>query len=73
MQTKDLHSDEYHLVWGSGPGRGTFIIIREKDDASTLRYVCGEGMDTYQRFARAFAESQDKFNSLCEKERFTRD
>ena len=68
---KDLETVNYHLALGSGQGRGTYIIIRNRDGATTLRNTGSEAQADYARFKRAYDISGQSFDELCARETFS--
>ena len=65
MKLTNLISKEYSLLFGSGQGKGTFIIIRHSDDETTLRFVCSEGLAAYKDLKRAYRAGIKAFNDAC--------
>ena len=59
---KDISSDKYELVWGDGPGRGTFIIIDKNDDSNTLRNTGADALEDYNVMKKLLTKGEDKFN-----------
>jgi hypothetical protein len=71
MTIENLISKNYSLLFGSGQGRGTFIIIRHSDDKSTLRFVCQEGLAEYAKFKRAYRAGVKLFEAACAAEEYS--
>lgn len=73
MSIYDKHDTAFKLLIGSGQGRGTWIIVRKSDDASTLRNTGGEGQALYDKYARTYRDrGASAFNALCVWETYTK-
>lgn len=69
----DIKTEDYHLLTGSGAGRGTFIIVRVWDDATTLRFTGSGAVEAFLRFKEARRISKQAFNDFCKAENFEKD
>lgn len=65
VKVKDLETRHYRLSWGSGAGRGTFIIERMADGHTTLRDTGIEAVAHYKELLRRFNISGSSFDDLC--------
>ena len=67
---RDLETRNYKLAVGTGAGKGTFIIIRNSDNLTTLRDTGSEAEDDFKAFERAFNISGSSFDAKCSLLRF---
>jgi hypothetical protein len=61
----NIESANYRVLWGTGAGKGTFIIERVEDGATTLRFTGSEGADFFQKLKGAWCQSRLLFDSIC--------
>lgn len=67
---KDIETPNYRLAVGTGPGAGTFIIIRAADNATTLRNTGSEALEQYKLYETARGISPEAFDALCKTESY---
>lgn len=62
---RDLQTQNYHLMWANGQGRGTFIIERVADGFTTLRDTGVEAIEHYEMLLRRYNISGASFDAEC--------
>lgn len=67
---RDLETSNYKLAVGTGAGNGTFIIVRNSDDFTTLRNTGSAAEDDFKAFERDFNISGSAFDAKCSLLRF---
>lgn len=68
---RDLETRHYKLAVGTGAGAGTFIIIRTRDNATTLRNTGSEAEEQFKKLEREYNIAGQCFDDECEEMEYT--
>ena len=66
-EPEDIQTAKYELLWGSGPGRGTFIIINRHNDRNTMRETGSDAMAMYNKMSKELSRGTEYFYRFIEK------
>lgn len=62
---RDIASESFRVLVGSGAGAGTFIIERISDKATSLRYTGTDALDEFAKMEAALQADPFQFDAMC--------
>lgn len=67
----DITSRNYQVLWGTGAGKGTFIIERAKDGATSLRFTGIQAQEHFKQLKHAWNRNLNHFDDMCKREEYS--